>query len=399
MALTDAAIRKAKPEAKARKLSDGRGLFLLVHPNGGRWWRFKYRIAGREKLLSLGTYPEVSLAVARDKRDAARKLVAAGIDPAEERRAKRDEAGNTFEAVATEWFDKFSEKWSPSHTRTVRGRLDLHLIPYIGKIPVRALTAADILKPLRRIETKKANETARRCLQIVSLVLRYAVASNRADDDPCHNLRGALNPVEVEHHAAITDPAEVGALLRAIDDYKGSMIVKCALRLAPLVFVRPGELRKAEWSEINFLRAQWEISGEKMKMKQPHIVPLSTQALAILRELFPVTGDGKRLFPSGRSAERPMSDNAILSALRRMEIPKDVMSGHGFRAMARTILDEVLGVRVDLIEHQLAHAVKDPNGRAYNRTAFLPERTKMMQTWADYLDALKKADDAATKRA
>ena len=387
--LTNTKVQKSKPCDKPRKLFDGNGLYLLIQPNGGRWWRFKYRFAGKERLLSFGTYPEVSLADARDKRNAARKLVAAGIDPSEQRRAEKEASGATFELVAREWFEKFKAQWVPTHAITVISRMERDLFPHIGNKVVREITAPNLLDALRRIERRGANETARRVRQICGQVFRYAIATGRADRDPSADLRGALAPVEVEHRAAITDPKKATGLLRALDSYEGTLIVKCALRLAPLTFVRPGELRGAEWTEIDLDRAEWTIPAWRMKMKQSLTVPLSRQAVAVLLELHPVTGEGKYVFPSARSAARPMSDNAILAALRRSGIDKEEMSGHGFRAMARTILDEVLHFRVDLIEHQLAHAVKDPNGRAYNRTAFLAERTKMMQDWADYLDGLK----------
>jgi len=389
MALTDAAIRKAKPTTKPRKLFDERGLFLFVPLTGGKLWRLKYRFAGKEKLLALGSYPEVSLADARERRDAARKLVAAGVDPSEQRRAEKEASGASFEQVAREWLSKFRETWTDSHTETVVSRLEQNVFPDLGKKVTREITAPDLLRVLRRIETRGANETARRVRQICGQVFRYAIATGRADRDPSADLRGALAHVQVEHRTAVTDPKKLAGLLRVLDGYDGSLIVRCALRLAPLVFVRPGELRKAEWSEINLETGQWTIPGWRMKMRQSLTVPLSRQATAVLRELQPLTGDGKYVFPSARSASRPMSDNAILAAMRRSGIPKEETTGHGFRATARTILDEVLSFRVDLIEHQLGHAVKDPNGRAYNRTAFLPERIAMMQQWSDFLDELK----------
>jgi len=389
MTLTDAAIRKAKPAEKPFKLFDERGLFMLVTPTGGKHWRFKYRLNGKEKLISLGGYPDVSLADARDRRDDARKRVAAGVDPSVERRAARAAADDTFEVIAREWFEKFKPQWTEGHRRTVISRMEQNLFPFIGSAPIRNITAPEVLAALRRIEAREANETARRVRQICGQVFRYAVATGRADRDPSSDLKGALAPVEVRNHAAITDPKKLGGLLCVLDGYEGTLVVKCALRLAPLVFVRPGELRQAQWSEINLDAAEWTIPGWRMKMGQTLTVPLATQAVAIFRELQPVTGHGKYVFPSGRGSSRPMSNNAVLAALRRCGIEKDEMSGHGFRATARTILDEVLHERVDLIEHQLGHAVKDPNGRAYNRTAFLIERAKMMQRWADYLDALR----------
>jgi len=288
-----------------------------------------------------------------------------------------------------EWLPKFSPNWAPSHGDKIIRRLERDVFPWLGARAIAGINAPELLTTLRRIEDRGAVETAHRALQNCGQVFRYAIATGRAERDPTGDLRGALPPVKQTHHAAITDPKAIGELLRAIDGYEGSFVTKCALCLAPLVFVRPGELRNAEWTEINLDLGEWNIPAERMKMREPHLVPLSTQTIKILRELYALTGNGRYVFPGARSSKRPMSDNAILAALRRMGIPKDEMTGHGFRAMARTILDEVLGVRPDYIEHQLAHAVRDPNGRAYNRTAHLAERKKMMQQWADYLDSLK----------
>lgn len=393
MALTDTAIKKAKPEAKARKLYDERGLFLLVTPTGGKWWRFKYRFDGKEKLLSLGTYPDVSLKDARDRRDDARKQVAAGIDPGEHRKAKKsakeERQANSFEVIAREWFAKYSPNWSANHGDRIIRRFERDVFPWIGGDPIADITAPQLLEVVRRIEQRGALETAHRALGNCGQVFRYAVATARAERDPTSDLKGALPPVKGTHFAAVTEPNKAAEVLRAIDAYEGTLPVRCALRLAPLVFVRPGELRHAKWADIDLDATEWRYTVSKTNTQ--HIVPLSTQAIEILQELEPLTGRGIYVFPSARNpkGDRPMSDNAILSALRRMGIDKEEMSGHGFRAMARTILDEVLGFRPDYIEHQLAHAVRDPNGRAYNRTAHLPERKKMMQDWADYLDKLK----------
>ena len=390
MPLTDIKIRTVKPASKPLKLSDGGGLFLFVTPSGGKWWRLKYRFGGKEKLLSLGVYPEISLKDARDRREQARKQLANDIDPGENRKAVKaaqmDQDANTFEVIAREWMDRQAATWAPSHADKIIRRLERDIFPWVGKRPIAEITAPELLKVLRRIEDRGVVETAHRALQNCGQVFRYAIATGRTTHDLSGDLRGALSPVRGGHFAAMTEPKQVGALLRATNGYKGNLITKCALRLAPLVFVRPGELRRAEWSEIDLDEATWNISAERMKMRVPHLVPLSTQAVEILRELHPLTGTGRFVFPGARSKDRPMSDNAILAALRRMGFPKDEMSGHGFRAMARTILDEVLNVRPDYIEHQLAHAVRDPNGRAYNRTAHLVERRKMMQLWANYLD-------------
>lgn len=393
MPLTDTTIRTAKPKDKPYKLADGGGMYLEVTPAGGKWWRIKYRIEGKEKRISLGTYPEVSLKDARERREAARKLLAAGINPSEQRKAtkaaKTGQATNSFEAIAREWYGKQAHSWAPSHREKIIRRLERDLFPWLGSRPIASITTPELLDVLRRIEERGAVETAHRAHQNCGQIFRYAVATGRTEYNPSPDLKGALPPVKKTHYAAMTDPKAVGELLRAIDDYQGTLVTKCALRLAPLVFVRPGELRAAEWAEFDLDRGEWNIPAERMKMREPHLVPLSSQAIAILREIHALTGSGRYVFPSARSQQRPMSNNAILAALRRMGFAKDEMSGHGFRAMARTILDEVLQIRPDFIEHQLAHAVRDPNGRAYNRTAHRAERHKMMQRWADYLDSLK----------
>ena len=395
-ALTETAIRKAKPGAAAQRLYDGGGLYLEIAPSGGKWWRQKYRFLGKEKRLAHGTYPDVGLADARAKRDAARRLLAAGVDPGEHRKAARaaqeERAANSLEVVAREWHTKQKANWADSHSDKILLRLENDLFPWIGQRPIAEVTAKDLLTTVNRIADRGAIESAHRVLQNCGQVFRYAIASGRAERNPAADLRGALPSAKKQHMAAIIEPDAIGGLLRAIDGYNGSFITKCALRLAPLVFVRPGELRQAEWPEVDLEAAEWSLPSAKMKMRQPHIVPLSQQAVAILREIQPLTGQGRYVFPGGRSPRRPMSNNAVLAALRRMGFAKDEMSGHGFRAMARTILDETLHFRPDYIEHQLAHAVKDPNGRAYNRTAHLAERRKMMQAWADYLDVLKSSD-------
>jgi integrase len=391
MALTDTAIRNSKSAEKPIKLTDERGLYLLLKPNGSRWWRFDYRYGGKRKTLSMGVYPDVSLKDARNRRDEARKLLASDADPGENRKAvkaaKMEQAANSFEVITREWYTKYSATWNASHGERIIRRFERDIFPWIGSKPIAELGAPDLLATVRHIENRGALETAHRALGNCGQVFRYAIATGRASRDISADLRGALPPVKGEHFAAITEPKQVGALLRAMDGYTGSQIVRCALRLAPLVFVRPGELRKAEWKDIDLDGAEWRYTVTKTNT--PHIVPLSTQATEILKELEALTGRGRFVFPGARTNGRPMSDNAILAAMRRMGVDKEEMSGHGFRAMARTILDEVLGFRPDFIEHQLAHAVKDPNGRAYNRTAHLGERRKMMQQWADYLDKLK----------
>lgn len=388
--ITDTAIRAAKPAEKPYKLSDERGLYLLINA-AGKYWRLDYRFGAKRKTLALGVYPDVSLRLARERRDEARQLLADGVDPGENKKAvkaaKQERASNSFEVIAREWFDRMSVRWVDSHGGRIIRRLERDVFPWIGERPIAELTAPELLSVVRRIEGRGAIETAHRALQNCGQVLRYAVATGRAERDPTGDLRGALPPVKGKHFAAVTDPTQVAELLRSLDGYKGTLAVSCALRLAPLVFVRPGELRKAEWSDIDMDAAQWRY--RVTKTNSDHVVPLSTQALSILHELHALSGDGRYVFPGARTSARPMSDNAILAAMRRLGIPKEEMSGHGFRAMARTILDEVLGFRPDFIEHQLAHAVRDPNGRAYNRTAHLAERARMMQAWSDYLDKIK----------
>lgn len=401
MSLSDAAIRRLTPSDKPRKVFDGQGLYLEVTPAGGKLWRLKYRYAGREKRLALGMYPSVGLANARRRRDEARKLLADGIDPSDQRRADkaslRNGHGDNFEAVAREWIASRADTWVPDHTNRIVLRLQNDVFPWLGDRSITSITPVELLTVLRRVESRGAVETAHRILQNCGQIFRFAVATGRVTSDPTRDLHGALRPVNETHLASITDPRDVGGLLRAMDSYKGSLVTRCALCLAPLVFVRPGELRMAEWQEFDLEASEWNIPAERMKMRHPHLVPLSSQAIAILRELQPLTGHGRYVFPGARSAKRPMSNNAINAALRRMGYDKDTMTGHGFRAMARTVLDEVLHVRPDYIEHQLAHAVRDPNGRAYNRTTYLPERKAMMQRWADYLDALRAENVVAFK--
>jgi integrase len=398
MPLTNAAIRAARPRAKAVKLFDGGGLYLEISPSGGKWWRWKYRFGGKEKRLSLGVYPHVSLKAAREKRDTLRQQVAAGVDPGEARKAEKQVAAGaeSFEALAREWHAKFSPVWAPSHSHGIIRRLERDLFPWLGQRPVAEIKAPELLAVLRRIESRGALETAHRVMQNCGQVLRYAVATGRAERDPSTDLRGALPPPKEKHHASIIEPQRIGELLRAIDGYEGYFVTKCALRLAPLVFVRPGELRQAQWSEITLDTAEWRIPATRMKAREQHIVPLSTQAVAILREVEPLTNhpipakpDAPRyVFPGAQSRYRPMSNNAVLAALRRMGYAKDEMTGHGFRSMASTLLHEQ-GWNHQVIERQLAHAERNAVSAAYNFAEHLPERRKMMQAWADYLDGLK----------
>jgi integrase len=395
MPLTDSIARNAKPAAKTIRIFDHDGLYLEISPRGGKWWRLKYRYAGKEKRVSLGVYPEVNLKSARARTVEARQLLDSGVDPSENRRAAKaaqmDGAANSFEVVTREGIEQQMKTWVRGHGERILTRFERDIFPWIGARPIADLTAPELLTTVRRIEKRGALETAHRALGNCGQVFRYAIATGRTRRDPTGDLRGALPTVKPTHFAAITEPKRVGALMRAIEGYEGSLTVRSALRLAPLVFVRPGELRHAEWAAMDLDVSEWRYTVTKTNT--PHIVPLSAQAVAILRELKPLTGRGRYVFSSARSSQRSMSDNAILAAMRRMGIGKDEMSGHGFRAMARTILDEVLGFRPDFIEHQLAHAVRDPNGRAYNRTAHLEERRKMMQAWADYLDKLKNGAD------
>jgi integrase len=390
--LSEIKIRNAKPQKSEYKLFDGGGLFLLVTPSGGKLWRFRYPFDNKEKKLSLGIYPEISLHDARKRRDEARSQLAHGIDPGAVRKAQKQaniQETETFEIIAREWHERFISNWTIEYASKIMSRLEGDVFPYIGAKPINEIKAPELLTVLRRVEARGTFELAHRIRTICGQVFRYAVATGRAERDLAADLRGALAPVKTINRAAIIEPKKVGELLRAIDDYQGGFVVQCALKFLPLVFVRPGELRNGEWKEVSFENAEWNIPASKMKMKEPHLVPLSRQALEILKKLHEYTGASRYMFPSGRTFDRPMSDNGILAALRRMGYAKEEMSGHGFRAMARTILDEVLQVRPDFIEHQLAHAVRDPNGRAYNRTSHLAERKKMMQTWADYLDGLK----------
>ncbi len=400
MPLTDAVLRSARPRDKTHKLFDGGGLYLEVSPAGGKWWRWKYRFGGKEKRLSLGVYPEVSLKAARERREVSRKQLSAGIDPGEARKAEKlSRAGaESFEAVAREWHAKFSPGWVASHGDRILRRLEKDIFPWLGKRPVAEIKAPELLAVLRRIESRGALETAHRAMQNSGQVFRYAVATGRAERDPTGDLRGALPPSKEKHHASIIEPKQIGALLRAIDSYEGFFVTKCALKLAPLVFVRPGELRQAQWPEIDLEKCEWRIPAERMKMREQHIVPLSRQAIDILRELIALTGEGitskptvpRFLFPGARTRERPMSENAILAALRRMGYSKDEMTGHGFRSMASTLLHEQ-GWNHQAIERQLAHAERDAVSAAYNFAEHLPERRRMMQAWADFLDSLKSS--------
>jgi len=392
--LTPSAVANAKPESKSYKLADDRGLYLLVKPSGSRWWRLDYRRPGTRKrnTLSLGTFPDVSLKQARTRRDEARRLLADGIDPSNKRKAEAMADVESFEAVAREWFAKFSPDWASSHASKLLRRLEKDVFPWLGSRPIRQISAPELLTVARRIEARGALDTARRVLLNSGQVFRYAVATGRAERDPSGDLKGALPPPKEKHYATITEPRAVGALLRAIEGYQGHYVTRAALKLSPLTFVRPGELRRAEWAEFDLEKAEWRIPAEKMKSRAPHIIPLSTQALDVLRDLKPLTGSGRYVFPGLRGRDRAMSENTVNAALRRLGYRKDEMTGHGFRSMASTTLNEQ-GWNRDAIERQLAHGERDATRAAYNYAQHLAERRKMMQAWADYLDGLRQGAD------
>lgn len=398
--LTDIQVKNAKPKEKPYKLADGGGLYLEIMPTGSKLWRMKFtQASGKESRLSFGSYPAVTLTKARAGRASARQLRADDVDPGQAKRdikhAKAAAAVHTFEAMARQWLAKTAPDRADSTQQKNTSWLERNIFPEIGAIPIGVIKPRDVLAALRKVEDRGAIESAHKIKQLCGQVFRYAVAAGLADRDVTADLRDALSAVPEAHYAAITEPKQVAALLRAIHAYSGGPYATAALKLSPLVFQRPGELRSMEWTELDLDAAEWRIPGHKMKMKNDHVVPLATQAVALLRGLETMRGHGPYVFPSIRTGERCMSENTINAALRAMGYSKEMMTGHGFRAMARTIMDEVLGERVDLIEHQLAHAVKDPNGRAYNRTAHLPARRTMMQRWADYLDALRAGAEVA----
>lgn len=392
MPLSDTTIRTAKPTDKPYKLADEKGLFLLVTPNGSKYWRQKYRFGGKEKMLSFGVYPDVGLKDARAKRDEARKLLANDVDPGENKKvqkaAKTERSSNSFEVIAREWFAKHRETWAKSHGDNILARLENDVFPWLGGKAISEINAPDVLKVLRRIDARGARYTAHRAKGNISMVMRYAIATGRAERAPCPDLRGAIPSPKESNFASITDPAKVAELLRAIDAFNGTFVVQCALRLAPMLFVRPGELRGAKWESIDLDKAEWRYFVTKTKTE--HLVPLASQAVATLKELHELSGHGCYVFPGARGNDRSMSEAAVNAALRRMGYDtKTEITGHGFRAMARTILHEELHQKPEVIEHQLAHKVPDALGSAYNRTKFLKERKAMMQLWADYLDKLK----------
>jgi integrase len=405
--LTDTGIRGAKPSAKASKLRDGGGLYLLVNTDGSRWWRFDYRrpITSTRNTLSLGTYPEVGLSAAREKRAEVRRKLAAGIDPGEQRKAVKaagvERAANSFETIAREWLGVKAHSWTESHRSKQQSRLENHAFPWIGNRPIAELGIADIRPLLKRCVDSDHHEQAHRVMAAISNVFKFAIATERAERNPAADLGAALPARRKRHFPTLTDPVEIGALLRAIDGYQGSRVTAAALRLAPLTFVRPGELRGARWAEVDLERpdgARWTIPASRRKLRkaekedpstQPHVVPLSKQAVAVLRELRPLTGRCDLVFPGVRDSKRSMSENTVNAALRNLGYTGDVIVGHGFRHMASTLLNE-LGFNPDAIERQLAHKAQGVRA-VYNLAKHLPERRRMMQAWADHLDELRAA--------
>ena len=394
--LSDIEARKAKPQDKPYKLTDGKGLYLLVNPNGGKLWRMNYRHGGKQKTLALGVYPETALAKAREKLEQARRLLADGLDPMAERKADKEataERGkNSFEAVAREWLALNVGKWAETTHRHIKERLEQNLFPWLGARPIAEITARELLAALNKTVERGRIDTATRIRSDAGRVFRYAIVTGRAERDPAADLAGALPSPKTQHRATLVEPKEVGELLRAIDAYSGTFVVRAAFKLAPLVFLRPGELVQAEWAEFDLDAGEWRIPGERMKMKGRHIVPLSRQAVDILRELHPLTGAGRFVFPGVRDRGAHMSRESIRAALIRMGYGPDSgnpMTAHGFRGMASTLLHEQ-GWNTDIIERQLAHAERNKIKAAYNHAEHLPERRRMMQAWADYLDGLKQ---------
>lgn len=395
MTLTDIALKKAKPADKPYKLSATNGLYALVHSNGSKYWRLDYRFCGKRKTLALGTYPDVGLKDARSRRDEAHKQLANGIDPGKVKRAQKaasqERMANSFEVIARRWLESRKGMVEDAQREKATARLQKDVFPWLGSQPIAEITAPEILTVLRRIDGRGARYTAHKVRGEMSMIFRFAIREGLANNDPAKDLIGAIPPAKEKHFASITEPEKVGEMLRALDGFRGTFQVQCALKLAPMLFVRPGELRTARWADIDLDNAEWRFTVSKTKT--PHIVPFATQTVAILRELWPLTGDGEFVFP-GRDPKKAMSEAAINAALRRLGYDtKTEITGHGFRAMARTILHEELHQKPEVIEHQLAHAVPDVLGAAYNRTRFLKERKAMMQLWADYLGRLKAGAD------
>ena len=394
MPLTETQIRNLKPESSPKKHFDGEGLFLYVTPAGSKLWRMAYRFEGKAKLLSFGKYPIVSLRDARARRDEAKSQLDKGVDPSavkkQQKREREAVARDTFENFAREWHKVRTAAYSADYAKAILYRLETYVFPAIGRTPVTRLAPMDILAVVKPLDDKGHHETASRVLQIIGQIFRYAVILGKGRQNPVTDLRGALKPHKVVHRASVTSPPKVGQLLRDIDRYEGYFPLVCALKLAPMVFTRPSELRAAEWKEFDLTKGEWRIPAERMKMRETHIVPLSRQALTVLEELRLYSSDGKYLFPSIRTSVRPISDATMLNALRRMGYEKHEMSVHGFRSLASTLLNES-GYNADWIERQLAHSERNGVRAAYNYAEYLPERRRMMQEWADYLDELKNA--------
>lgn len=396
MALTDRTIRAAKPAEKQYKLSDAGGLYLLVTPAGGKLFRFKYRFDSKEKMLAIGIYPDIGLAEARERHAEARKLLARGVDPSAEKKHQKNErkerAENSFKVVALEWYERQKPSWTEKHAAKILARLENDVFKMLGAVPVADVDAPAVLKVLRKIEERQAFYYASRVRQTIGQVMRYAVATGRTRYDPVPALKDALTTHVEKHMAAVTDPKRVGELLKKFDDFTGTHTVGTALQLAPLIFGRMGELRKMKWADLDLDEGLWSIPSSSMKMREDHLVPLSAQSIDLIRGMEPISGHLDYVFPSKRDPLRPMSENAINVALRRLGIDtQEELTGHGFRAMARTILRERLGYDSEWIEAQLSHRKKGSLGSAYDRTIFLEQRIGMMQAWADYLDTLKKS--------
>jgi len=391
MYLTDKAVKGAKPKSQVYRIADGKGLYLEVDPKGSKLWRYRYRFNGKQKTLALGVYDDVSLAGARDKHQEARKLLAAGIDPMAARKKEKAQQSNEFGKIAKEWWENKKGGWSKGHASTVWDRLEKNVLPWIESRPVHEISTGELLGVLRKMESRGAIETAHRVGQVCNQIFIYAIACGYLENNPASGISKALRVRKSKNMPAITEPKKIKELLHAIDGLGGTLVVKSALKFIPLVFVRPGELRKAEWTEFDLDQGMWTIPAAKMKMKRDHIVPLSRQAIEILAELYPLTGDGKYVFPTIRTKARPMSENTLNAALRRLGYTGDEMVAHGFRTMASTRLHE-LGWKSEIIEFQLAHADKNKIRGVYNRAEYLEDRKRMMQAWADYLDALKNEE-------
>lgn len=390
--LTELKVKALKPKEKSYRVYDEKGLYLEVSPAGGKLWRYKYRYDGKEKRLSFGPWPEVKIADARDMRDDARRSLRDGVDPTLlKKRIIASGSEKSFMGIGQEWLVSMKKVWTEQHSHDVSQRLINYVFPFIGAMPIDAIKPMDVLRLARDIEGRGNYEAAKRMVTSCSQIFRYAVATGRAESDPCRDLKGVLTPYKKKNFAAITEPDKVGGLLRAIDAYNGSPIVRHAMKFSALTFGRPGEVRRAEWSEIDWQGKEWKVPAAKMKMRNDHRVPLANQTIKLLKEIEVITGDGVYIFPSARIKDRPMSENAVLAALRSMGFTKDEMTPHGFRAMASTLLNEK-GYRADLIEAQLAHKEADKVRAAYNRAQYMQERRDMMQAWADYLDELKNQD-------